>query len=61
LFCRIHFLSDKILKHSVRGSLKHQPGSTNRGERLSTVELLIKVACFVKKENNILKLKNELM
>jgi hypothetical protein len=28
------------------------PGSTNREGRLSTVDLLIRVACFVKKENN---------
>ncbi len=33
------------------------PLNTNRGGRLSTVELLIKVACFVKKENNIFSMK----
>ncbi len=29
---------------------------TNLRERLSTVDLLIKVACFVKKVNNILNI-----
>ncbi len=33
------------------------PGNTNYGGRLSTVDLLIKVACFVKKENNIFNIK----
>jgi len=28
------------------------PGSTNRGGRLTTADLLIKVTCFVKKVNN---------
>ncbi len=31
------------------------PGSANWGGRLSTVDLLIKAACFVKKVNNIFK------
>ena len=30
--------------------LTSQPGNTNRGGSLSTVDLLIKVACFVKTE-----------
>ncbi len=33
------------------------PGNTDRGGRLSTVDLLIKVACFVKKEDNIFNIK----
>ena len=33
------------------------PRNTNRGERLITVDPLIKVACFVMKENNIFNLK----
>jgi hypothetical protein len=28
----------------------HHPSNTNRGGRISTVDLLIKVACFVKEE-----------
>jgi hypothetical protein len=36
---------------------KARAGNTNRGVRLSTVELLIKVACFVKQENNIFNIK----
>jgi hypothetical protein len=31
--------------------------NTNCEGRLSTVDLLIKVACFVKKENNIFNIK----
>ncbi len=34
-----------------------KPGNTNGGGRLSTADLLIKVACFVKKENNIFNIK----
>jgi len=34
-----------------------KPGNTNWGGRLSTVDLLIKVACFVKKVNNIFNVK----
>ncbi len=30
-----------------------RPGKSNRVERLSTVDLLIKVACFLKEVNNI--------
>ncbi len=33
------------------------PGNTNRGESLSTVDLLIKVACVGKKINNIFNVK----
>jgi hypothetical protein len=29
--------------------VKWQPGNTNSGERLSTVDLLIRVTCFAKK------------
>ncbi len=29
------------------------PGNTNSGGRLSTIDLLIKVGCFVKKVNDI--------
>jgi hypothetical protein len=32
-------------------------GNTNWGERLSTVDLLIKVTCFVKNVNNIFNIK----
>ncbi len=34
-----------------------KPGNTNGGGRLSTADLLIKVACFVKNENNIFNIK----
>ncbi len=34
-----------------------EAGNTNLGGRLSTVDLLIKVARFVKQENNIFNLK----
>ncbi len=34
-----------------------QPGNTNLGVKLSTVDLLIKVARFVKRENNIFNIK----
>jgi hypothetical protein len=34
-----------------------KPGSTNLGGRLSTVDLLIKLACFVKNVNKIFNLK----
>jgi hypothetical protein len=37
--------------------MKPSPGKTYRRGRLSTVDLLIKVACFVKKENNIFNIK----
>ncbi len=33
------------------------PGNTNIGGRLGTVDLLIKVACFVKEVNDIFKIK----
>ncbi len=33
------------------------PGNTNYGGRLSTIDLLIKVASFVRKENNIFNIK----
>ena len=33
------------------------PGNTNPGGRLSTVDLLIKVPCFVNKVNNIFNAK----
>jgi hypothetical protein len=33
------------------------PGNTNYGGRLSTIDLLIKVACFVKKEKYIFNIK----
>jgi hypothetical protein len=33
------------------------PRNTNWGDRLSTVDLLLKVACFVKKENNSFNVK----
>ncbi len=35
-----------------------QPGNPNRRGRLSTVDLLIKVACFVKKVNNVFSIKS---
>jgi hypothetical protein len=38
-------------------ALNAQAGNTNRRGKLSTVELLIKVACFVKEVNNIFDLK----
>jgi hypothetical protein len=34
-----------------------QPGNTNRGGRLSTIDLLIEVACFVNIENIIFNFK----
>jgi hypothetical protein len=34
------------------------PGKTNGRERLSAVELYIKVACFVKEVNNIFDIKS---
>ncbi len=34
-----------------------QTGNTNLGGRLRAVDLLIKVACFVKKENNVFNIK----
>ena len=34
---------------------------TKEGGRLSTVELLIKVACFVKEENIFFNIKNKLI
>jgi len=34
-----------------------KPGNTNRGGRLNTVDLLIKVACFVQRVNNIFNIK----
>jgi len=37
--------------------VKLQSGNTNWRGRLSTVNLLIKVACFVKKENTNFKIK----
>jgi len=36
---------------------KARPGNTNWGGRPSTIDLLIKVACFCKKENNIFNIK----
>jgi len=36
--------------------MSRKPGNTNWGERISTIDLLIKVACLVKKANNIFKL-----
>jgi hypothetical protein len=41
-----------VIKH-FSSSLTLRTGNTIRSGRLSTVGLLIKVACFVKKENNI--------
>jgi hypothetical protein len=35
-----------------------QPGNDNERERLSTVDLLIKAACFGKKLNNVCIIKN---
>ncbi len=37
------------------------PGNTNWGGGLSPVDLLIKVACFVKNVNNIFNVKKELI
>jgi hypothetical protein len=34
-----------------------EAGNTNLERRLSTIDLLIKVGCFVSKENNIFNLK----
>ncbi len=34
-----------------------KPGNKNGAGRLSTADLLIKVACFEKKENNIFNIK----
>ncbi len=34
------------------------PGNTNRRERVSMVDLLIKAACFVKKANNVSNIKS---
>ncbi len=38
-------------------STRVKPGNTNRRGRLSTIDLLIEVACFVKKVNNIFNIK----
>jgi hypothetical protein len=37
---------------------KDRAGNTNCGGRISTVDLLIKVACIVKKINNIFSIKS---
>ncbi len=37
--------------------LNPNSGNTNRVEKLSTVDPVIRVACFVKKENNIFNIK----
>jgi hypothetical protein len=34
-----------------------KPGKSYRRERLSTVDLLVKIACFMKEKNNISALK----
>ncbi len=41
----------------VQSQKADKPGNTNRVGRLSTVDLLINVACFVKRENNIFNVK----
>ncbi len=42
-------INDAISCQSTEELLGWRPGSTNRGGRFCTVDLLIKVACFVKK------------
>jgi hypothetical protein len=49
-------LQGNYSQNSLKSSYD-QSGNTNRGGRLSTVDLLIKVACFVKKENNTFNIK----
>jgi hypothetical protein len=38
---------------SILGGLMDRPGNTNLGARITTADLLIKVACFVKNVNKI--------
>jgi hypothetical protein len=46
-----------IFSHFNARKLKIKAGNTNWGGGLSTIDLLIKVACFVKKENIIFNIK----
>ncbi len=39
----------KIMAQLIQKKMTTETGNTNRGGRLSTVDLLIKVGCFVKK------------
>ncbi len=61
--CRIPALKNPAEPFLSTFCLKQQqqqlalPGRSNRGGRISTVDLLIKVACFVKKVNNIFNVK----
>ncbi len=48
--------SNTVVEYSTRIP-KIEGSNTNSGGRLSIVDLLIKVACFVKKENNIFNIK----
>jgi hypothetical protein len=55
------FLKKPYFDLDICGSFESQilskPGNANWGGRLSTVDLLIKVACFVKEVNNIFDIK----
>jgi hypothetical protein len=53
-----NFMHQFVLQHTAQES-NALPGNTNWRGRLSTVDLLIKVACFVKRVNNNLILKGE--
>jgi hypothetical protein len=47
-FAEWESLGSNILLPSHKSVKQPQPGNTNRGGRLSTVDLHVKVACFIK-------------
>jgi hypothetical protein len=51
---------NKKKKISPRKTPTHTPRNTNVGERFSTVDLLINIACFCKNLNNIFNIKADL-
>ncbi len=44
---------DKTLITAVKSFIVQAPGNTNLSVRLSPIDLLIKVACFLTEKNNI--------
>jgi hypothetical protein len=46
-----------VLKLNVQLFDVFEAGNTDKGRRLSTVDPLINLACFVRKENNIFNIK----
>jgi hypothetical protein len=49
--------SQVFVEKKLKTNQLAKAGNTNVGERFSTVDLLIKVACFVKNVNNTFNIK----